>query len=712
MEARITVSIRIEQSGDSDNVPSADGPAGAFRIADMDINEYIAFQGEKSSVRETDIDDDDIVGLYIPFCADDDDVLRDSPRTCQSTVVAGRLIIAHGASYLMHGQTANGAFTMAGKCETTAAVDEIIAKRANAYNYFYSLMEGELPSAGGVTRALLAFAPTPPNAKATHESNNTANQDQERAAASASFGLHSDSPPRSLGYYFQHGLSKLLMVPTLNKYENGRDGHDVLVAYANASRGGKGDAAASKGHHVGNASGVVVVQDRGGHLQKNGQHLTRHAARSAREVFPTLQAFMRYFTTPGKHAPSRARYELMHQYNIRTGKRMWFTFRPECFLAILHTWLSGCRENGGAMSEYYANAVAKLLARVDEEIQILSKYYDMDEAGVSSAKASFANLVKLLGQATLHKPEKATKSTANKYVHSVGGSSRIVAAVSSVEALNNTRNTDKLTSLPGVSHANNLPDYDGKNLAKPGPITPLEDMAAETQSLKGGYLVGSDGNEGNAYMEQFHSAESGPGGSAFRTTMPAARDLLDQKKVVVIGGLLGAFTPGTMSSRGETQSDGITPSSRDSVSRPTAVPGVPRTLGVQGAIVLHAGTVNRNVGVEEAILLVMRSYALLKEAFSGEPAVGAVEYEEWQHDVTVSVGDAETAKELIECDRKRGDIPKHGDDIEDIACSARAALSLLCSDEASKPFAIVMGGSSGYVALPSGEHVQVSTRVA
>ena len=306
MEARITVSIRIEQSGDGDVIPSADGPAGAFRIADMDINEYIAYQGEKSSVGAKDIDDDDIVGLYIPFCVEDDDVLRESPRTCQSAVVAGRLIIAHGASYLMHGQTANGAFTIAGKCETTAAVDEIIAKRANAYNYFYSLMEGKLPSAGGVTRALLAFAPSPPNAKATHGSNNTANQDKERAAASASFGFHSDSPPGSLGYYFQHGLSKLLMVPTSNKYENVSDGHDVLVAYANATRGGKTGAAASKGHHARNASGVVVVQDRGGHLQKNGQHLTKHAARSAREVFPTLKAFMQYFTPPGKHAPSRA----------------------------------------------------------------------------------------------------------------------------------------------------------------------------------------------------------------------------------------------------------------------------------------------------------------------------------------------------------------------------------------------------------------------
>ena len=363
------------------------------------------------------------------------------------------------------------------------------------------------------------------------------------------------------------------------------------------------------------------------------------------------------------------------------------------------------------MSEYYANAVAKLLARVDGEIQNLSHYYEMDVAGVSSAKASFANLVKLLGQATLHKPERAPKSTASKYVHSVGGGSLIVAAVSSVEALNNTRNTDKLTSVPGVSHDNDLSDYGGQNEAKPGPIIPLENMALETSTLKGGYIVGLDGDGGNAYVEQFHSAETGPGGTLFRRAIPAAPDLLDRKKVVVVGGLLGTFTPGTMSARGETQSDGITPSSRESVSRATAVPGVPRTLGVQGAIVLHAGTVNRNVGVEEAILLVLRSYALLMAAFSGEPAVGADEYDKWQQDVTVRVGDAETAKDLIECDRKHGDIPKHGDDIENIACSARAALSLLCSDEASKPFAIVMGGSNGYVALPSGEHVQVSTRV-
>lgn len=192
----------VKKSAKGQQGGSAHGSTAIVQMSIADYADRLAAEGDGKVFKDGSIGP--AINVFLPFSSDSEQILRDAITTCPATVVGQRGLIAHGTSYVIRGQASSN-FEMVWESETTAAVNDILEKRARANNYFYAALQGILPGAGGVSRALLVYGPSPPK-------ETKVDSEQDGSQPWYSFGLHSDSPEESFGYYCQHGLSSELFV--------------------------------------------------------------------------------------------------------------------------------------------------------------------------------------------------------------------------------------------------------------------------------------------------------------------------------------------------------------------------------------------------------------------------------------------------------------------------------------------------------------------
>ena len=106
---------------------------------------------------------------------------------------------------------------------------------------------------------------------------------------------------------------------------------------------------------------------------------------------------------------------------------------------------------------------------------------------------------------------------------------------------------------------------------------------------------------------------TGPGREGFDDRVKNGSRSIQDRGYIVCGAMLGTYPPGHFFCRRKLQDQGHVPTKKEFCSTPYALPGVANSKGVQQCVTVHAGTRDRNVGVEELFCNTVVTYGLLSQ---------------------------------------------------------------------------------------------------